>query len=106
MEKEKKRKYNNRIISVEQGSFTPLVMSVNGGMGRECSIFYSKIAEQIAEKRKESKSETVSWIRRKISFCLLRSAIMCVRGTRSSRQIDYKNLADDDVRLDKTNSIF
>ena len=75
MEKDKKRKYNARILNVDKGTFTPLVMSVNGRMGRVCSIFYSKLAEQLADKRKETKSETVTWIRRKISFCLLRSAI-------------------------------
>ena len=47
----------------------------------ERSIFYSKLAEQLADKQKETKSETVTWKRRKISFCLLRSVIRCIRGT-------------------------
>ena len=29
-EREKKRQYNNRIVNVEHGTFTPLVFSVNG----------------------------------------------------------------------------
>ena len=32
-EKEKKRLYNERIMQVEHGTFTPLVMSATGGMG-------------------------------------------------------------------------
>ena len=51
-ENEKKKQYNERVLQVEHGSFTPLVMSSNGGFGRECGRFYSKLAEQIAEKRK------------------------------------------------------
>ena len=31
-EKEKKRLYNERIMQVEHGTFTPLVMSATGGM--------------------------------------------------------------------------
>ena len=38
---------------VEHGSFTPLVMTALGGMGREASKFYSRLSESIAEKRKE-----------------------------------------------------
>ena len=29
----KKREYNERILEVENGSFTPLVFGTNGGMG-------------------------------------------------------------------------
>ena len=38
---EKKRQYNEGILGVEHGSFTPLVMTALGGMGREASKFYS-----------------------------------------------------------------
>ena len=50
-EKEKKRRYNNRILEVEHGRFTPLVFSATGGMGREAKKFYSRLAEIIVEKR-------------------------------------------------------
>ena len=42
-EREKKRQYNERILEVEHGSFTPLVMTALGGMGREASKFYSRL---------------------------------------------------------------
>ena len=60
-EKEKKRNYNNRILQIEHGTFTPLVFSIYGSMGRECRKFYSKLAELLSDKRKESKSLTVNW---------------------------------------------
>ena len=46
-EREKKRQYNERILEVEHGSFTPLVMTALGGMGREGSKFYSRLSESI-----------------------------------------------------------
>ena len=43
-ESSKKREYNQRILQVEHGSFTPLVFSSFGGMGIECSNFYNRVA--------------------------------------------------------------
>ena len=42
-EKEKKHLCNERIMQVEHGTFTPLVMSATGGIGRESSKFYSRV---------------------------------------------------------------
>ena len=39
------------VLEVENGSFTPLVSALTGGMGRECKTFISKLAEKIAAKR-------------------------------------------------------
>ena len=50
-EKEKKKDYNERIMQIEHGSFTPLVMSATGGMSRECRTFYFRLSEMINEKR-------------------------------------------------------
>jgi len=55
-EKEKKRCYNERVLQVEHGTFTPLVFSIYGSMGRECTKFYSRLADMIAEKRNSQKS--------------------------------------------------
>ena len=82
-EKEKKRNYNERVLQIEHGSFTPLVFSSLGGMGRECSTFYSKLAELISEKQSIDKSQVITSIRTSISFALLKSTNMCIRGSRS-----------------------
>ena len=50
-EKEKKRNYNQRILQVEQGTFSPLVFSIYGDLGRECQAFYSRLRELLVEKR-------------------------------------------------------
>ena len=49
-ENQKKRVYNQRVIEVEHSSFTPLVFSCFGGYSKECSKFYKRLAELIAEK--------------------------------------------------------
>ena len=50
-ERDKIRKYSERIINVEQGTFTPLVFTSAGGMARQSQIFYKRMAELMAEKR-------------------------------------------------------
>ena len=49
-EREKKRQYNNRIMNVEYGTFTPSALSMNGGMVKECLKFHKFVAEKIANK--------------------------------------------------------
>ena len=79
-ELDKKREYEERVREIEHGSFSPLVFSTAGGMG---PTMYKRIASLIADKRQEPYSTTLFWLRCKLSFSLLRSAIMCLRGTRS-----------------------
>ena len=81
-EQEKKRAYNERIIQVEKGSFIPIVMSTFGGMGPEAESFHKRLAQLIAEKRHEAYSHVVSYIRTRLSFCLLKSVLTCLRGVR------------------------
>ena len=85
-EKEKKRIYERRILEVEHATFTPLVFSVSGGMTRECSVFYKRLASMVADKRGESYNETLCQLRCSLSFMLLRLSIQCIRGARFSRQ--------------------
>ena len=79
----KKRQYQQRILEIEHGSFTPLVLGTNGGMGSECSKFLSVLANKIAEKENEQYSKTISWIRTRLSFEIMRGALLCIRGSRT-----------------------
>ena len=82
-EKEKKRQYNERIINVDRGSFTPLVFTTNGGTGRECEQFVKALALQWSDKKDERYSMTLNYVRTKLSFALIRSSVLCLRGTRA-----------------------
>ena len=83
-ELEKRRAYDERIREMEHGSFSPLVFSTAGGMGSTANVVYKRLTSMIAEKHKKGYSKTMNWLRCKLSFSLLRSAIMCLRGSRSS----------------------
>ena len=81
----KRRAYDERIRKVEHGSLSPLVFSTAGGMGPIANVVYKRIASLIAEKHAKPHSKTINWKRCRLSYSLLRSAIMCLRGSRSSR---------------------
>ncbi len=81
-ENEKRRAYGQRVENVEMGSFTPLIFSTTGGMGKSTTVFYKRLAGLIAEKNNLAYSATLAWVRTKISFALLRSAVLCLRGWR------------------------
>ncbi len=83
-EMEKKRAYDERVREIEHGSFSPLVFSTSGSMGTTATVVYKRIASIIAEKHNKHYSKTVHWIRCRLNFSLLRSSIMCLRGSRSA----------------------
>ena len=83
-EKEKKRMYNHRVMSIEKGTFTPLVFSVFGTSAPECKIFLKNLFQKIADKRKENYGDVANWARCRMSFLSLKSTLMCLRGTRST----------------------
>ena len=92
-EREKKRDYNARIIEVEKGTFTPVVFSCNGGAAPEASRLLKTIAQKIATKRSESYSKSISFVRRRIAFDLLRTCLISFRGYRGAgRDIPIQEL--------------
>ena len=95
-EREKKRAYAERVLNIEHGSFTPLVFTPYGGYGRECEKFLSVLASSLAEKRAIPTSLVNNWLRTKLAFALLRSALLCVRGSRSlrKRSVDTGNIEE------------
>ena len=65
----------------------------------ERSAWYSRLAQLIAIKKGEQYAKTISWIRTRTSFALLRSALVCLRGSRTRRvPCDIKNV-DIDVEV-------
>ena len=85
--------FSRRVLDVEHGSFTPLVFTTTGEMGKECKRYHSRLAELIAAKKGEQYSQTIFWIRARTCFALLRSALVCLRGSRVKRRtaFDYNN---------------
>jgi hypothetical protein len=98
-ELEKRRAYERRIIDVEHGTFTPLVMSTSGGWGPSATTAYKRLASLISTKISQPYSITMNFIRCKISFSLIDSLIMCLRGARSSFHCPDLNLHDQPLDL-------
>ena len=95
----KKKEYNDRVIQVEHGSFTPVVMSSMGGFGFETSRFISKLIEKIAIKKDLEQSVVANYVRTKLSFELIRSQVACIRG---SRQLRNMNINSGEIELVST----
>lgn len=80
---EKRREYKERVERVEDGSFTPMVMSYAGGMGPEMSIAVKYLAARIAVKERCDYSEAVCVLRARFSFAAARTTLVCLRGSRA-----------------------
>ena len=85
-ENQKKRQYSSRVMEVEQVTFTPLIFSSTGGMGAECKLYHKRLLELLAIKKGGSYATTMQLVRAKVSFALIRSALLCLRGSRSIRR--------------------
>ena len=79
-----KQKRNDVII--KELSELIMVPSHLGGMGRECEHFVSALADRVATKRQLPFSEVINWIMRKISFVLIRSSCLCLRGSKGKKK--------------------
>ena len=49
-----------------------------------CTVFYRRLADLLATHWGQQHSQTINSLRCRLSFALLRCAIMCIRGSRSS----------------------
>ena len=85
-ESQKKLKYESRIINVEKSTFNPLIFACTGGAGPSATKVITRLAAKINEKGSESYADAISYIRTKISFALLRSSVLCLRGCRATRR--------------------
>ena len=77
---EKRQVYEQCVREVKRGSFTPLVFSALGGVSRPTEITYKRLASLLATKKDQHYNIVISLIRCQLSFSLLWSAIMCLRG--------------------------
>jgi hypothetical protein len=100
MESQKKRKYLERILNQENGTFTPLIFSSNGGMSKETKRFYSRLAELISDKTHAPLPDTAAWIKRKLFFSLIRSSVICIRGSRCHKCKCLQSLRELDIDSD------
>jgi len=93
--KARKREYEERINRVDCGSFTPMVAASTGGMCAEMHIALKFLASLLAEKRGEKYCDVMRLLRCRFAFAMARSALVCLRGSRSR----YQGLPSDSFEL-------
>jgi hypothetical protein len=81
-EKEKKDKYGALCIA-RRRTFTPLVFSVDGLLGKEATAASKRLASSLAAKWKRSYSEVCGFIRSRLSIALIRTSSRCIRADRN-----------------------
>ena len=84
-EKTKEREYGERIRNVEHSDFFPLVFTCAGGIAPKSQQVLKRLAEIISEKQNIHLSLVCGWLRVRLSFALLKSTILCIRGTRKRK---------------------
>jgi len=90
----KKCMYTSRVMEMEQATFTPLVFTTTGGMAPECQVYHKQLAELLSLTNYET---TMSWIRTRVPFAILRTSLLCLRESRSLRRLnlDLKEMGFD-----------
>ena len=93
LERLKRRSYEQRVREIEHGTFTPLIFSASGGLGKAAHLTYCRLASLLSAKWNEHYNIVIRWLRCRISFSLLRSAISCLRSSRSTSKLNHLSIS-------------
>ena len=73
------------LFSMRKGDQTHILHTPRPlSLAKEATNFYKRLASLLADKWDQPYSQNMNWLRCRISFPLLSSAIQCIRGARSS----------------------
>ena len=78
----KKRTYSE-IAETRRASFTPFIATCDAILDREAEGYLKRLAILLSEKWDCPYSRMIGWVRARIQICILRSASLCFRGSRS-----------------------
>ena len=67
-ENDKRRAYEERVREVERGSFTPLLFSSSGSMGKAATVTYRHLASLLSDKWNSPYSVIMGWLRIPLGF--------------------------------------
>uniref|UniRef100_A0A1X7UTM5 Uncharacterized protein n=1 Tax=Amphimedon queenslandica TaxID=400682 RepID=A0A1X7UTM5_AMPQE len=85
---EKKVKYLSA-CEARRALFPPICVSVDGMVGREANAFLKRLGERLSMKWARHYSEVINWIRTRLTFAIIRTSILCLRGSRTKwRSVD------------------
>ena len=98
-ENRKKVEYNDCVLQVEHASFNPLIFATNGAMGEEAERYDAILAEKLSEKLNCAYADTMNYIRKKLSFTILKTALIAWRGHRKKHQYTSCSTRDTDIKI-------
>ena len=78
----KSREYEQRVVEVDGGSFTPMVMSSLGSCGQRMSVALQALALKLASKHNDEYAHVMGLLRCRFAFACMRSTLICLRGSR------------------------
>ena len=78
----KRRDHEERVRKVKHATFVPLVFSATG-RGKTATSFYKRLSLVVSKKRNAPYSVIMAWIRCRLGFALVRSAIASLRSHQS-----------------------
>jgi len=79
---EKMHKYLTAAAESRHASFTPFVVSVDGALGYEASMFLQRLAEKLSSGWDKSYGHVLTWIHVRLAFAVIRATNLCLRGSR------------------------
>ena len=71
------------MVLPRRASFTPLCFSVDGLFGSEADYFMHRLADSLSVKWEKNYSVVMGYVRARLSFAIIRAALLCVRGSRT-----------------------
>jgi hypothetical protein len=60
-----------------------MIMTTSGGMGPEMSMALKQLAQKLSAKQNEPYSKVMGTLRVRFVFAMMRSALVCLRGSRT-----------------------
>ena len=93
-EQQKRNIYEERVRRVERSTFVPLVFTTASSSSQLTTTALKRLASLLSSSRNLPYTVVMGWLRCRLSFCLLRSAIMCMRGIRHRRHHQVENIPD------------
>ena len=82
MSSEKEKKYDQACFE-RTASFIPICCTVDNLVGKETNHFLKKVDGFLATKWESSYMLVMRWTRTRLSFAILRAAVLCLRGSRT-----------------------
>ena len=86
-EERKDKLYKQRVQTVENGIFCPLIFTTKRARTMKSSKVIRKISSKIASKRGEKTNEVSKRISTDLSYLFLRAELACIRGSRRPRLV-------------------